>query len=72
MNARDILNLKKKVSEMVSEAIERTVEDSMVYGVGFLKVTTDGDNLDVQHVPFAELDVELEKVVEHKKFTVRN
>jgi hypothetical protein len=72
MNARDILNLKKKVSEMVSEAIEKTVEDSMVYGVGFLKVTTDGGNLDVQHVPFAELDVELEKVVEHKKLMVRN
>jgi hypothetical protein len=64
--------LKKKIEQMVSQAIEDTFSDSLIYGVGFLKVTTDGTDLDIQHIPFAELDVELEKVVELKKFMVSN
>lgn len=64
--------LKKKIEQMVSQAIEDTFADSLIYGVGFLKVTTDGTDLDIQHIPFAELDVELEKVVELKKFVVGN
>ena len=64
--------LKKKIEQMVSKAIEDTFSDSLIYGVGFLRVTTDGNDLDIQHVPFAELENELEKVVELKKFVVRN
>lgn len=64
--------LKNKIAQMVSKAIDDTFQDSLIYGVGFLKVTTDGNDLDIQHIPFAELDVELEKVVELKKFVVRN
>lgn len=72
MNEHDILNLKKRVAEMVSEAIEKTFQDATIYGVGFLRVIINGNDFDVQHVPFVELDVELEKVVEHKKLMVRN
>jgi hypothetical protein len=72
MNERDIMNLKKRVAEMVSEAIDKTFQDSLIYGVGYLRVTTDGKDLDIQHVPFAELEVELERVVEHKKLMVKN
>jgi hypothetical protein len=72
MNERDIMNLKKRVAEMVSEAIDKTFQDSLIYGVGYLRVTTDGNDLDIQHVPFAELEVELERVVEHKKLMVKN
>lgn len=64
--------LKKKIQQMVSKAIEDTFSDSLIYGVGFLRVTTDGNDLDIQHIPFAELEGELEKVVELKKFAVRN
>jgi hypothetical protein len=72
MNERDIMDLKKRVAGMVSEAIEKTFNESLIYGVGFLRVTTDGGKLEVQHVPFAELDIELEKVLEHKKLMARN
>jgi hypothetical protein len=72
MNERDIMDLKKLVSEMVSEAIEKTFNETLIYGVGFLRVTTDGKDLDIQHVPFAELEVELERVIEHKKLMVKN
>lgn len=64
--------LKKKIEQMVSKAIKDTFSDSLIYGVGFLKVTTDGTDLDIQHIPFAELEGVLEKVVEIKKFVVRN
>jgi len=64
--------VKKQIEQMVSRAIEDTFSDSLIYGVGFLKVITNGDDLDIQHIPFAELEGELEKVVEFKKFAVRN
>ena len=72
MNPNDIMKIKAKVAQMVSEAIDKTFQDSLIYGVGFLRVTTDGNDLDIQHVPFEELEDELEKVVELKKFVVRN
>jgi pectate lyase len=57
------------VKDTVSAALEGSFTDANVYGVGFIRVSLDENrNLVVQHVPFKQLNVELERVVEQQKW----
>lgn len=61
----------KHINAKIQEALTGCFDDSMVYGVGFIKVELDEKrNLTVEHVPFTTLDEVLERVKEHKKHIV--
>lgn len=58
------------IQQKVSEALEGSFMDAQVYGVGFIRIQVDGNDISVEHIPFKDVDKELEKVVEQKKFIV--
>lgn len=59
------------IQQKVSEALEGGFMDAQVYGVGFLRIQIEGTDISVDHVPFDDIDKELEKIVEYKKFMTR-
>ena len=57
----------KAINEMISGAINDCFTDSLVYGTGYIKVTHDDGALKIEHIPFSEVEKELEGFVEMKK-----
>jgi hypothetical protein len=64
-------SIEQLIQQKVSEALEGSFMDAQVYGVGFIRIQVEGNDISVEHVPFDEVDTELEKVVEQKKLMVR-
>lgn len=64
-------NIQELIQKKVSEALEGSFMDAQVYGVGFIRIQIVQDDISVEHIPFNEIDRELEKVVEQKKFLVK-
>lgn len=68
MSKEDII---KYVNEKISEALTGSFEDATNYGVGYIRISINGvDGVTVEHVPFTEMDKEIEKIAEHKKYIV--
>lgn len=57
----------KAVNVMISKAINDCFNESLIYGTGYIKVTQDNNSLKIEHVPFADVEKELEEFVEIKK-----
>lgn len=57
----------KAVNVMISKAINDCFTESLIYGTGYIKVTQDNNSLKIEHVPFADVEKELEEFVEIKK-----
>lgn len=57
----------KAVNVMISKAINDCFTESLIYGTGYIKVTQDNNSLKIEHVPFADVEKELEGFVEIKK-----
>lgn len=64
-------SIQELIQKKVSEALEGSFMDAQIYGVGFIRIQIVQDDISVEHVPFDDVDKELEKVVEQKKLTVR-
>jgi len=62
--------IEQLIQQKVSQALEGSFMDAQVYGVGFIRIQVEGNDISVEHVPFNDVDKELEKVIEQKKFTV--
>lgn len=63
--------IQELIQKKISEALEGSFMDAQVYGVGFIRIQIVDQDISVEHVPFDDVDKELEKVIEHKKLMVR-
>jgi hypothetical protein len=61
-------DLEKYIQQKVTEALEGSFMDAQVFGVGFIKIQIEGTDITVDHIPLKEIEQELQKVVEQKKF----
>jgi hypothetical protein len=60
-------SLVKTINQMISKAIEDCFTDSLIYGIGYIKVTQDEGALQIEHVPFSDVKEELEGFIELEK-----
>lgn len=62
--------IQEVIEAMVADALSGSFQDSLVYGSGYIKVTDDANGIQIKHVPFKEMEQELERVKEINKWTM--
>lgn len=60
--------LEEQISKQVGEAIHGAFQDQLVYGAGYIKVSTDANGIvNVTHIPFVDVPAELDEVLSVKR-----
>jgi hypothetical protein len=64
-----MIDFEKYIQAKVAEALEKCFTDAVVFGQGYVKVVyLDGD-IDIKHIPFENVEAELEYLQKIKKYT---
>ncbi len=59
--------------EMMTEVVEDCFDDSLQFGIGIIKMQRDFDgSIKIEHVPFDNLEKELQMILELKKLIPDN
>ena len=61
------------ISEIMTEVVESCFLESLKFGIGIIKMQRDLDgSIKIEHVPFQNLEKELEMIVQLKALTPEN
>jgi hypothetical protein len=55
---------------MTNLAIDGATKDCFVYGTGYIKFSNTDQGVTVEHIPFNDMEQELEGIKEIKKWTI--
>ncbi len=53
-------DLEKYIQSKVQKALEGSFTEAQIYGVGYIKISVNENNLEVEHIPLSEVESEFE------------
>lgn len=63
--------IRQYIQSKITEALEGSFDDALVYGVGFIRISLDDQrDINVSHVSYDEIEKALEEIVERKKYFI--
>lgn len=63
--------IRQYIQSKITEALEGSFNDALVYGVGFIRISLDDQrDINVSHVSYDEIAKALEEIVERKKYFI--
>jgi hypothetical protein len=70
MSKTNMDHIARLIAEMTNLAIDGATKDCFVYGTGYIKFSNTDQGVTVEHIPFNDMEQELEGIKEIKKWTI--